>query len=307
MKFIHFCLCLVLCSTLTKADKLTGTDTTSADSVVHFTTTDTTDTIQEDNVAAVVLPADQAHTEAVQSVITVPPGKELKVSFIEKNKSWLKPTAHGALVGVSWLAAYTFMDEPIREQSQLHKSKGTEFVAAAAQPFGRAYVLQPIHAGLFLTGLLPGNKKFMKAAVISTASFYLNDAITSTIKGTAQRHRPNSTPYNDVFDGPKGTDKHHSFPSGHTSSAFATATAIATAFEDNKVVPIIAYGAATLVGLSRIHDNAHWTSDVIAGAALGYLSAKAVAKLYDYGEKKWVKVTPSFKRDFKGLSLVYNF
>src|SRR5262249_25013441 len=59
-----------------------------------------------------------------------------------------------------------------------------------------------------------------------------------------------------------------SFPSGHTALAFATARAI-----DDEThagwVPWVVYPLAATVGWSRVHNDAHWTSDVVAGTALG--------------------------------------
>jgi membrane-associated phospholipid phosphatase len=51
-------------------------------------------------------------------------------------------------------------------------------------------------------------------------------------------------------------------------------------YQDHKWVPVVSYSIATLVGLSRIYDNAHWASDVMAGAAVGFLSAKAMNGIY---------------------------
>ncbi|MDX5396302.1 MAG: phosphatase PAP2 family protein, partial [Hymenobacteraceae bacterium] len=84
-------------------------------------------------------------------------------------------------------------------------------------------------------------------------------------------------------------------------------------YKDHKYIPVLAYSTATLVGLSRIHDNMHWTSDVLAGAAVGYLSAKGVLLLYDFTERKLRKrknkllVTPQVAPKVAGLQAVYTF
>jgi hypothetical protein len=67
-----------------------------------------------------------------------------------------------------------------------------------------------------------------------------------------------------------------SFPSGHTTTAFAIATVFAEQYDGTPVVPIIAYTAASLVGASRMTEHAHWASDVVAGALLGYFCAHDV-------------------------------
>lgn len=66
-----------------------------------------------------------------------------------------------------------------------------------------------------------------------------------------------------------------SFPSGHGSSAFATATSLAYAYGWKAGVP--AYLLATAIGASRVSQNTHWVSDVVSGAALGIYWARASA------------------------------
>ena len=51
-------------------------------------------------------------------------------------------------------------------------------------------------------------------------------------------------------------------------------------YRDRPLVKIIAYGSASLIGLSRITENKHWVSDVLAGAALGLLSGRQVVNNY---------------------------
>ena len=72
-----------------------------------------------------------------------------------------------------------------------------------------------------------------------------------------------------------------SFASGHTATAFSIATVFALQYKDIKAVPIISYTAATLVGISRLTEHAHWASDVFAGALLGYVCGKQVVSHYN--------------------------
>lgn len=61
-----------------------------------------------------------------------------------------------------------------------------------------------------------------------------------------------------------------SFPSGHSALAFAVASVLARRYPRHRWVPWVVYGAATIVALSRIPDQAHFASDVFGGAALGF-------------------------------------
>ena len=66
------------------------------------------------------------------------------------------------------------------------------------------------------------------------------------------------------------------FPSGHTATAFSIATVFATQYSDIRAVPIVSYSLAALVGVSRIIEHQHWSSDVFTGGLLGYFCAKQI-------------------------------
>jgi membrane-associated phospholipid phosphatase len=63
-----------------------------------------------------------------------------------------------------------------------------------------------------------------------------------------------------------------SFPSGHATTAFALATAI-SAEADRPWVTALTFSGASLVAWSRGHEDHHWASDVVAGAAVGTIVA----------------------------------
>jgi membrane-associated phospholipid phosphatase len=94
------------------------------------------------------------------------------------------------------------------------------------------------------------------------------------------------------------------FPSGHTSTVFSIATVFAKMYSDKPAIPIIAYSTATLVGLSRLTEHAHWMSDVFVGAALGYLCGSQVVNNY----RKTFNVTDhTHKHKNIALSMDYNY
>jgi undecaprenyl-diphosphatase len=95
------------------------------------------------------------------------------------------------------------------------------------------------------------------------AADVLADLAAELGKVIVQRHRPFETQI-----GPKSNA--HSFPSGHTATAFACATVLAH-FVPRWRVPF--FVLAALIGLSRVYNGMHYPTDVLAGAVLGVLIA----------------------------------
>jgi membrane-associated phospholipid phosphatase len=83
---------------------------------------------------------------------------------------------------------------------------------------------------------------------------------TYAIKYATQRTRPNGDP--------------HSFPSGHASTSFATATVLQEHYGWKAGLP--AFAAASYAAASRVADNQHWASDVVFGAFVGIASGRTV-------------------------------
>lgn len=69
-----------------------------------------------------------------------------------------------------------------------------------------------------------------------------------------------------------------SFPSGHTATAFTIATVLATEYSDHLLVPILAYTLASAVGVTRMIEHQHWSSDVLVGSAIGYLCSRQICR-----------------------------
>lgn len=68
-----------------------------------------------------------------------------------------------------------------------------------------------------------------------------------------------------------------SFPSGHTALAFATAAALSILSPRGRW---IFFAVALVVGIERVTENAHWTSDAVCGALLGLVGVYVVARLW---------------------------
>jgi membrane-associated phospholipid phosphatase len=135
-------------------------------------------------------------------------------------------------------------------------------------------------------GKIAGSRDVAELGLHTTEAVIIADGITGVIKMAAGRGRPSldpDHPYNFHFMGGLQGDPHRSFPSGHTTSAFAAASAaseeVGQLWPNQKWwVRIALYGSAGLVGVSRVYNNAHWASDVVVGAAIGSFTGWKVAR-----------------------------
>jgi hypothetical protein len=139
----------------------------------------------------------------------------------------------------------------------------------------------------WLIGAFTGHDELADAGGITVESI----AATMALKGAAQRltgrRRPDvgaHDPGDWGFARGFGDRDQRSFPSGHASNAFAFAVAVGEELDhiDSPVGRYVTPGlllAATITSLSRVLDDQHWLSDVIAGAALGVVTGEVVADL----------------------------
>jgi membrane-associated phospholipid phosphatase len=114
----------------------------------------------------------------------------------------------------------------------------------------------------------------------AAASLVASGIITPTLKWAVGRARPNANLGNHYFTPFSGSNE--SFPSGEATQAFAVASVIAAHYDD-LWIKISSYSIASLVGVARIYQDAHWTSDALAGALIGTAVGTAIVH---YNEKR---------------------
>jgi membrane-associated phospholipid phosphatase len=117
--------------------------------------------------------------------------------------------------------------------------------------------------------LLNKDSATKQQAIIVGGTVIISSAITGLLKYTIQRDRPFVT-YPDINH--ITPEDSYSFPSGHTSTAFALATSVTIAYP-KWYVATPAYLWASSAAYSRMHFGVHYPSDVIAGALIGSGSA----------------------------------
>lgn len=221
--------------------------------------------------------------------------KEITISplSIKKNQA----INFGIFAGIT--ACLFFIDPAVDNYARTLQSHnhGIQPVSGVITKFGATYSFYTVGV-LGLYGYLFNDKKMKAATLLVSQSMILSSVFTRLGKVITSRERPSVSfeqdsykrggkwhglfDYIDVCSDGKGLPGagYDAFPSGHTSLAFSIATVYAKVYNDNNVVPVIAYSAASLVGISRLTEHAHWLSDVFVGAALGYFCGNQVVKTY---------------------------
>jgi membrane-associated phospholipid phosphatase len=141
------------------------------------------------------------------------------------------------------------------------------------------YIMVSLPAGMATAGFFKHDETLIRNAFTGLAAIALSGGITIAMKYAIDRDRPFVT-YPDIMQKSKAGSP--SFPSGHTSSAFATATSLSLAYPKWYII-VPSYTWAGTVGYSRMHLGVHYPSDVLAGALIGsgcaYLTYKVNQKL----------------------------
>ena len=194
-----------------------------------------------------------------------------------------------------------FADQSVKGYFQSHQNATESYICRnVLEHFGAEHSFIVI-SGIFSYGVLAKDKKCVSTALLALESFALASLVTRIPKTLVGRERPD----NWQGDGPfsfKGPFHGVSFPSGHTTASFAVASVIATQFRDSKWIPVAAYTVAGLAGMSRIYDNKHWLTDVVAGATIGTLVGNLVSHRTSNSK---LTVVPFGNGNFQGVRLAY--
>ena len=209
-------------------------------------------------------------------------------------------------ITAGWVAGGTGMfialDEEIHSTFKDNRGSTTDGLAGIFEPFGNGAYTLPGLAAFYIFGHFNENEKAKRTTLIATESFLITGLYTTVLKYSFGRHRPRTGNSSTSFDGFSTNRNYNSFPSGHTSTAFAIATVVANQYEKTPYIKPLSYGLATLTGLSRINDEKHWASDVFIGAALGYFTSKTLLRLHNNKKGQHFTIYP--RADSRGGGIV---
>lgn len=176
--------------------------------------------------------------------------------------------SNAAILGVALGGALIIRDDldgQVRESTAEHPrrwGKTSEFVGYLGNAEAQVPVLLAIHA----TSLMNEDEELRSFSKAMLSAYAINGLSTVAIKGIANTDRPSDTWNNGEYG----------FPSFHASSSTAIAAVLDEYYGPTAGVP--AYALAGLISWSRIDQRDHDLSDVVFGAAMGYVIGKTVAR-----------------------------
>ena len=210
-----------------------------------------------------------------------------------KPRLWYRTAAVAAVTG-----GVLLLDKPISRTAVDWRKSSTTLVNTSkyVTRFGGPYEVYTL-AALGTYGFLFKNEKIKTTTLLATQAYITSAVIFEAAKFLSGRQRPyyydpeinsNKTLWHGPFyqfkkdaNGNKPNSySYTSFPSGHTTLAFAAATVYAMEYSDRPAIKILSYSAASIIGLSRITENKHWASDVLIGGILGHLIGRQVVNNY---------------------------
>ncbi len=185
-----------------------------------------------------------------------------------------------ASVVLAAVAATRSVDDSVRD----HFTDDREPVDTSDDNEARDFIPAAVLIGgtWLYAGFLNSNPGYRELGSMIEAGV-LTGASTALLRWGLGRERPNET--DDPDNWFSGGD---SMPSLHASTTFAVGTVFAESGGDEYrwIRRMLGYGAGAAVAWLRVDDNQHWASDVVAGAALGYFSARFVMHRRDGGERR---------------------
>ncbi|HET9210646.1 MAG TPA: phosphatase PAP2 family protein [Thermoanaerobaculia bacterium] len=206
-------------------------------------------------------------------------------------------------LAVAGIGAAALLDQTVRDRELHDHSHFSDQVSRDFEQFGQTGAFG-VMGVFYVAGLLGDDSRARSVGedgLIST--LIAGGIITPALKLATGRVRPRDTDKTFDFKPFSGSS---SFPSGHSTEAFAVASVIATHY-DQGWVKAVSYGSAALVGFARVHHKAHFLSDVTAGAIIGTVTGRTVVHRNDQERHKYALMPVVGPHGEPGVGVAFSF
>jgi hypothetical protein len=189
-----------------------------------------------------------------------PAGSQPIVAKIANDFRHLASVENGVIVGVAAGLALALRPEDAELTRRAVINEPLEEAFDGGSPIGSGWAQAGAALGTYAIGRLSSKPKAQAVGGDLLRAQLVSGVVTQALKYSFGRTRPDGSS--------------HSFPSGHASASFATATVLERQL--GWKVGVAAYAAAAYVAGSRLSENKHYASDVIFGAAVGIVAGRSV-------------------------------
>jgi hypothetical protein len=217
--------------------------------------------------------------------------------------SWRGPQWGKFSLAVAGVGAAALLDRTVRDAERRDHNHFADQIAKDFEPLGSAGAFGVL-GSFYLVGLVRDDTRARSVGEDGLiASVIAGGIVTPVLKFATGRNRPRDAGKTFEFKPFSGAS---SFPSGHTTEAFAVASVIATHYPAGWVQGV-AYGSAALVGFARIHHQAHFLSDVTAGAIIGTVTGRAVVHRNEQERRRFAMTPLLGPRNQPGVGVEVSF
>lgn len=197
-------------------------------------------------------------------------------------------------------------DEDMRKTAMRNKSAVDGPAISFANEYGN--LLYPALGifGTYSMGLILEDESMRVFARKTCASLLVAGGITTVLKSMIGRSRPFTNQGSSQFSPFSIDDARLSFPSGHTTVSFVMSASLSKVI-DRWWADILLYGLATGTAYARMHNDRHWLSDTVLGAAIGYYAVQWVDSDKESGsvEKETMTILPLIQPYSIGLMIIF--
>lgn len=188
-------------------------------------------------------------------------------------------------------------DEAIRDHwMDTYTGRAMDKVGDALFEVGSPSGAVVLHGATAASALVFQDDYLMDTTLLSLQSVLISQLFAESSKRITGRERPRDANGDSNLWGTDGM----AFFSGHASGAFASMTVFAERYRDQPVVYWGAYTLAVTTSLSRINEEAHWASDTLMGALVGYGVGQLTLRYSPFKESDGV-LLPVISDEYAGL------